>query len=72
MLQLESGVYHGLNPVAGRVWELLETPSTVGQVVDALLEEYDVERERCESDVAALLVALREAGLVELGNGGTT
>lgn len=70
VLQLDSGIYHGLNPVAARVWELIEASRTVAGIVDVLLDEYEVERGRCEADVENLLVAMREAGLVEFCDGG--
>ena len=68
VLQLERGIYHGLNPVAARVWELLETPTTVSCIVDSILAEYEVERERCEHDVKTLLMQMHEACLVVIGN----
>ncbi|MCP3919686.1 MAG: PqqD family protein [bacterium] len=68
VLQLERGIYHGLNPVAARVWELLEEPTTVSRIVDSILAEYEVDRERCEQDVKNLLMQMHEASLVVIGN----
>jgi hypothetical protein len=36
-----------------------------GGIVDALLEEYEVERDTLEADVAELLENLLEAGLIK-------
>ena len=58
ILQLASGIYYGLNPVGARVWALLQQPRTAREIRDALLAEYDVDRERCERDLLALLHAL--------------
>ena len=64
LLNLTSGVYYGLNSVGARVWSLIQEPKTVGAVLDALLEEYDVDPGRCESDLFALLHELVDRGLI--------
>jgi hypothetical protein len=66
ILNLQSGIYFGLNPVGKRIWELLQTPIAVGEIYQALLEEYDVEPERCQTDLLALLQDLVNRGLVEV------
>ncbi|MGH7770354.1 MAG: PqqD family peptide modification chaperone [Candidatus Binatia bacterium] len=66
ILNLKSGVYFGLDPVGGRVWSLIQEPKTVGAVVEALLQEYDVESSRCEADVLALLEELANRALLEV------
>ncbi len=68
ILNLQDGVYYGLNAVGARIWELLEDPRTVRDVRDALLGEYDVTIERCERDLLALLEQLAEKGLVNVIN----
>jgi hypothetical protein len=66
ILDLKSGVYFGLDPVGARVWSLIQEPKTVGAVVEALLQEYDVEPSRCEADVLALLEELANRALLEV------
>jgi len=68
ILNTESGVYYGLTAGGTRVWELLQKPCDANQVKDALISEYDVEPERCEEDVLALLQQMADAGLIELVN----
>jgi hypothetical protein len=68
ILNLKSGIYFGLDPVGARIWELIQEPKTVAQVRDALLEEFDVEPERCEKDVLALLQQMSAHDLIELRN----
>jgi coenzyme PQQ synthesis protein D (PqqD) len=67
ILNLRSGVYHGLEAVGSRVWELVQEPATVISVRDALLDEYDVDPQRCEHDLLALFEELKAHGLVEVG-----
>ena len=66
ILDLNSGVYFGLNAVGARIWKLVQAPRTVNEVLQALLEEYDVEPERCERDLVALLQELVTYGLIEV------
>lgn len=66
ILNLKSGVYYGLDTVGARIWNLIQEPTTVGEVRDVLVREYEVEPERCERDLLALLEKLADAGLVEV------
>ena len=66
LLDLASEQYFGLDEVGTRVWQLLNEGQSLGAMLDVLLGEYEVERERLETDVRALLDSLIEAGLVEL------
>ena len=64
LLDLEGESYFGLNEVGTRIWQLLKTSMTVGETLDTLEDEYDVEREQLESDVGELLGKLADAGLI--------
>jgi hypothetical protein len=66
ILSIRSGKYHGLNAVGSRIWNLVQKPMSVNDIRDALLEEYDVEPERCERDLVALLQELAANGLIEI------
>ena len=68
ILNLRSGRYFGLDAVGTRIWQLIQEPKTVNAVLDCLLEEYEVEPERCERDLVALLEQLADANLIELQN----
>jgi hypothetical protein len=69
IVHVKEGVYYGLDPVGARIWELIRTPQRVRSIRDALLAEYQVEAERCESDLLQLLQDLRAAGLVAVSDG---
>ena len=66
ILNLKDGVYHGLDSVGARIWKLLQDSKTVEDILNILLEEYDVELERCERDLLALLEKLGQEGLIEV------
>ena len=66
ILSMNDGVYYGLDPVGTSVWNLLQEPRTVSGIRDQLLQEYDVEAERCERDLLSLLERMVARGLVEV------
>jgi hypothetical protein len=66
ILDLKAGVYYGLDAVGARIWSLIQEPRTVNEIRDILLEEYEVEPERCERDLLALLQKLADEGLIEV------
>ena len=68
ILDLEEGVYYGLNPVGTKVWKRIQEPMPVGEIVTRITAEYDVEYERCLQDVVALLRDLEEHDLIRIGS----
>jgi hypothetical protein len=69
LLDPDSGMYYGLNEVGSQVWELIQEPKMVNEIRDALLAEYEVEPERCQQDLLALLQNLIDKGLIKINNG---
>ena len=70
LLDLESEHYFGLDAVGTRIWGLIGEGVSVDAMVDTLLQEYEVERETLEADVAELLSRLAEAGLIRFAEEG--
>lgn len=66
ILNLKSGVYYELKEVGTHVWNLLQQPCSVQSILDKLLEEYEVDAERCEADLLALTENLARYGLIEI------
>jgi hypothetical protein len=66
ILNLKNTVYYGLNPVGARVWNLLQQARTVGELRDTLLDEYDVDARRCETDLLQLLGKMWSEGLIQV------
>lgn len=66
VLGLEDGIYYELTGVGMRIWQLIEEPTTVAGVVETLLTEFDVDRDRCEADLLDLLRKMVAKGLVEI------
>jgi len=66
ILGLQNSVYYGVNPVGASIWKLLQRQRSVAELRDAVLEEYDVEKERCERDLLDLLEKMQAEGLIEV------
>ena len=58
LLDLKSGTYFGLDGVGARVWQLILEHGVLVRVLDALVEEYDADRESVERDLLALAAQL--------------
>ena len=66
MFDAERGEYFGLDRVGRRIWELLETPRSVGELCTTLMAEFEVTAETCRADVGTFIERLHDAELVEL------
>lgn len=64
LLNLDKGEYYGLNIVGARAWALLAEPYGLGSLVEALLDEFDVQREVLQADLDVFLHDLLQEGLV--------
>jgi hypothetical protein len=64
MLNIEQGAYYSLDPIAAEIWSMLDHPSPVQELVDALQKRYDVGRAQCETDVLAFLGELQHNGMI--------
>ena len=64
MMDLDQGKYFSLNPVATRIWDLLEKPLTADELCMVLIDEYDVEPERCRIEVEEHLAEMVRMGLI--------
>jgi hypothetical protein len=69
IMGLQTDKYYGLDAIASRIWELLEAPRSLDELVSLLCEEYEVEEAVCREETSALLQALSKQQLIrELKN----
>ncbi len=66
VLHVGRGTYYGLNAVGARIWALVQAPRTVGEILDRLTDEFEVDRDTCARDLAQWLEVLEGYGLVEV------
>ncbi len=66
LMSIDAGAYYGLEGPARSIWEMLESPSTVAELVERLVKEYDVAPEACTADVERFLEELDREGLIRV------
>jgi hypothetical protein len=66
ILNMKDGLYYRLEGVGSSVWNLIQEPTTLEQVLEGLLEIYEVEREECQRDLYELMKQLIEKELIEV------
>ncbi len=62
----EANLVKVFNPVGSRVWELADGSRTVGEIVDVIVAEYEVDRERAQADVTTFIEQLIDDRVLEL------
>lgn len=65
VLDPNTGRYYGLNELGTRIFELAQKPRSVERIMQALLQEYDVEAGVLKSDLLAFLRDMEERQLIE-------
>ena len=66
ILGLDDSIYYGLSGAGARIWELLQSARTVGEIVQIITSEFDTDRGRVEADLDALLTDLLSRGLIAI------
>jgi len=66
ILNLNSGVYYGVNAVGERVWSLVQKPISFTELRDILMTEYDVDHNQCTEELKRLLQDMSAHGLIQI------
>ena len=64
MMSVDAGRYYGLNAVACRIWELLDTPRSASELCHRILEEFDVDATTCDAEVRRFVGELLNHGII--------
>jgi Coenzyme PQQ synthesis protein D (PqqD) len=67
LLNLNTGVYFGLEEIGTRVWQLIGEKQVLSRVLETMLQEYDVAEEKCAQALLELVAEMQEQGLVSIG-----
>jgi hypothetical protein len=60
------GECYGVEGIAKRICQLLQSSMTVSELCDALMQEYEVDRETCEREVLEFLTDSAHEGLIRV------
>ncbi len=66
LLSIKGSEYLGLNDIATRIWEILDKEISLGQLIDTLTSEYDIDAETCERETMELIDSLCTEELIIL------
>jgi hypothetical protein len=66
MMSIENGEYYGLDDIGSLIWKLIEKPINVSDLIDTLLERFDVDRKTCERDVLVFLNGFNEDRILQV------
>jgi hypothetical protein len=66
LLNASKGEYFGLDAMGHQFWLALVEGESIGEAAQRLMEEYEVEPDRLELDLSALVQTLTDHGLLEI------
>jgi hypothetical protein len=64
MMSIDNSEYYGLDDIGSRIWELMENPILVDDLIGILLSEFEVEKNECISDTLDFLNNMTDKNLV--------
>jgi len=65
LMSVETGKYYGLNTLATNIWMRIERPMVVSDLINDLVESFDVSLEVAQTEVIAFLNDLKKNKLLE-------
>jgi hypothetical protein len=66
MLDIQRGTYFGVQEVGKAIWDQLQAPSTLQDICEQLMVEFEVDPSTCHEQVEAFLIDLLEHQLIEV------
>jgi predicted transcriptional regulator len=64
MMDASQGQYFGLNAIANLIWQLLEAPKSVDELVKILTQQFDVSELQCRQDTELLIQQLLDKKVI--------
>jgi hypothetical protein len=69
MVSIATGSYYGLSDVAREIWDAIEQPKRISDLVNDLTARYQIDSVSCEEQTLSFLNALLNEGLLRVENG---
>ena len=64
MMDESQGCYFSLDAIGKSIWELLETPTSYGDLLTALTRIYEVDNVQCQRDIEPFLAESLKNNLI--------
>jgi hypothetical protein len=69
MVSIASGYYYGISDVAREIWDAIESPKRISDLIQDLTTTYNIDRTSCEDQTLSFLETLLKEGLVRVKDG---
>jgi len=69
MVSIVNGAYYGVSDVAREIWEAIEHPKKISDLIDDLTASYNVDRSSCEEQTLSFLESLMTERLLQVKDG---
>jgi hypothetical protein len=66
MLSIKNGKYYNLGEVGGFIWECIQQPKSIANIIEEVIATYNVTSEQCEVDIIPFIEMLKEENLIEV------
>ncbi len=66
MVSIPNGLYYAVSDVAREIWEAIDRPQKISDLIDNLTTSYNVDRDLCEEETLSFLEDLRTEGLLQV------
>ena len=72
MVSIDKGQYYGVSETAREIWQAIERPKKVSDLIDDLVSNYNVDRALCEKETLLFLEELLAERLLQVRNGSSS
>jgi hypothetical protein len=69
MISIANGSYYAVSDVAREIWELIERPKRISDLIDDLAATHNIDQTTCEEQTLSFLEDLRVEGLLKVSDG---
>jgi hypothetical protein len=64
MMDIDNGNYIGLNETGKVIWDLIEEPLKVEDLIEKLVQKYDISKDQCSSETLEYLNRMQEQNIL--------
>ena len=69
MVSIATGHYYGISNVAREIWDVIERPKKVSDLIHDLTTNYQIDPTLCENETLSFLQTLLDEGLLQVKGG---
>jgi len=69
MVSIANGYYYAVSDIAREIWDTIDRPKKISDLIDDLTRNYNVDGHLCEEETLSFLEDLRTEGLLQVRDG---